>query len=805
MIRNYLKLPLRNLWKNKGYSFLNIFGLATGIACAALIFLWVEDEMHFDANNLNRDQLYQVMMNAEVDAGIMTHSSTPAIMGPTMQSEIPGIENMARTTEEPAASLITAGDKSVYARGLYADSALLSMFTLPFVEGNPHDAFTPLYSMVITQTAAKKIFGRTSGVIGKSVRADNKQDYVITGVIKDLPENATLQFEWLAPFRIWIQDKPWAHEWKNFNTSTYVQLRPGVSPASVNKSLYNYIQEKQGASRSTVHPFLYSMRDWHLRNDFENGKMTGRGTIQYVRLFSIIAWIILFIACINFMNLATARSEKRAREVGVKKVLGARKKNLVAGFIAESVCTAGISALIGVLLVYMALPAFNTLVQKNLTPDPGNPAHILILAGLTLLCGLVAGSYPSLYLSSFNPVFVLKRIKTNAGSASLIRKGLVVLQFAVSVVLIISTLIIFQQIRHIKSRNLGYNKDHLVQLRVQGNMEKNFTAIRQDLLSTGAVENAALADHETISAGNNTTAVYWPGKEPGSIVVISQRLVSPEFLSTTGMHLIEGRDFEHTDIVRFNDDHLPVDSTQVMRVIITRSLEKILGNGSALGKTLQRQSNDRTFTMQVVGVVKDYVYGNMYSPSPPVIFYCIPQAATLLYVRAKATGDPESTLAQMETVMKKDNPGYPFEYQFVDDQFNARFLSEMLISKLSRVFALLAILISCLGLFGLAAYTAERRKKEIGVRKVMGASVAGIARLISIDFLKLVALACLIAFPVSGWIMHNWLDKFPYRIHLSAWVFLIAGGLSMLIALVTVSFQAIKAAVANPVKSLRTE
>jgi putative ABC transport system permease protein len=813
MFKNFFKTTVRTVWKNKGYSFLNIFGLAIGIACAGLIFLWVEDEVNFDNNNLKKDRLFIVKTNDKVDDGVFTHSSTPGPLAPSLQAQMPGIANTCRTTEGSTSKLFSSKDKSVYASGRYAEPSIFSMFTLPFAEGNAANAFSQLHSIVVTQKTAKKFFGDDPDgyrdVMGKTIRMDNKQDYVVTGVLKDLPENSSLQFEWLAPFKVWYDENTWAQNWNNFGLTTYVELKPGADVLALNKKLlnplYDFTTQKNESSVSTVHEFLFGMNNWHLRNDFDNGKETGNGRIQYVNLFIIIAWIILFIACINFMNLATAGSEKRSKEIGVRKVLGAGKKLLVYQFIGEAICMAMIAAAVAVVVMTLLLPEFNSLVQKNLSLSLYNPFHALALLLLALICGLVAGSYPSLYLSSFNPVFVLKGIKLKTGSAAIIRKGLVVTQFAVSIVLIIGTIIIYKQIQNVKSRDLGYNKDNLIQIDAQEDMIKNFTSIKQDLVNTGIVENATLADHETISGGNNTTSIDWQGKAPNSNIVISQRLVSTEFISTTGMHIIEGRDFQPADKVEFNDNRMPKDSVNPMNVIVTESMEKLLGKGSAVGKTMQRQGNNGIFHMRVAGVVKDYVYGDMYGKSAPVVFYYIPQATSLMYVRTAAHSNPETALAKIGAVMKKDNPAYPFEYKFVDDQFNNMFLSEMLISKLSRVFAALAIIISCLGLFGLAAYTAERRTKEIGVRKVLGASVSGIAALLSKDFLKLVSLSCIIAFPVASWMMHRWLQNYQYRIEISWWIFLIAGLLAIIIALMTVSFQAIKAAIANPVKSLRNE
>ncbi|HRP54589.1 ABC transporter permease [Agriterribacter sp.] len=807
MLHIFFKTIFRNLRKNKTYSFLNIFGLATGIACAGLIFLWVEDEVNYDSFNAKKDELYIIRVNQLYDTYAATFSSTPGVMGPALQEDIPEIVNACRVTEDQTSLLFTIGDKPVYASGKYAESSLFSMFTLPFVQGNAKRAFSQLHSLVITEKTAKKFFGNENNVLGKTVRVDNKQNYVVTGVLKDLPENSSLKFEWLSPFDIFYQQSPWAQTWGNFCLNTYVELRPGSNPTSVNKKLYDYIRQKQQSEQSVVHAFLFSMNDWHLYDQFDNGNLTGGGQIQYVRLFTIIAWIILFVACINFMNLATARSEKRAREIGVRKVLGSGRKRLIGQFMGEALCMAAFAAAVSVILMSLALPAFNALVQKDLSLGLHHPVHIGALLFVTLICGLLAGSYPSLYLSSFNPVFVLKGIKLKTGSAAFIRKGLVVAQFTVSIVLIIGTIIIYRQIQHVKTRNLGFNKDNLLQMRLQGDMLKNFSAIKYDLIATGAIENAALADHETIYDGNNTGNITWPGKDPNSNILISQRLVSPEFISVTGMHINEGRDFRSTDVVEMGNDFGPKYPDRLFNIIITESLAKLITRGSALGIVLQvpGQRENQHYNLKVTGVVADYVYGNMYGKSDPVIFYCIPQVTSLLYLRTKVQANTEQALAKIEAVMKKHNPAYPFEYRFVDDQFNQMFINEMLISRLSQVFAALTIIISCLGLFGLAAYTAERRTKEIGIRKVLGASVSGIAGLLSKDFLQLVLLSCIVAFPFAWWIMTNWLQGYAYRIDIDWWIFLAAGALAMLIALFTISFQAIKAAVANPVKSLRTE
>ncbi|HTI89625.1 MAG TPA: ABC transporter permease [Puia sp.] len=793
MFKNYLTIALRNLWKNKTYSFLNLFGLAIGIACAGFVFLWVEDEVSFDSMYAKKDRLNLVLENWEYPDHTRTFSSTPGLMGPAIKAEIPGLANVCRLDDESPTKLFTVGDKVLYSSGRYVDSSLFSMLELPFVEGNERQAFKQLYSIVLTEKAAQKFFGTTRNVIGRTVRLDHKQDYVVSAIIKDIPKNSTFQFEWLISFDVYFKENDNLQNWGNNSPLTLVEVAPGANVAGINKLLHNYLQPK--VTGSIAHGFLFPMTDWHLRWEFENGKQTGGGRITYVHLFSMIAWIILFIACINFMNLATARSEKRGREVGIRKVLGAEKGKLVIQFIGEAILMSGLAALIAVLLMSLILPAFNLLVEKQLTIGLQHPLHIGFLLGITLICGLVAGSYPSLYLSSFNPVIVLKGLKMKAGGAAFIRKGLVVLQFTVSIVLIIGTVIVFQQIQHIKNRNLGFDKDHLIEIPSSDILTNAFPVVKQELLNTGLVENAALSDHTMINGGNNTDDLQWQGKAPGHKVLVSIREVGPELFRTMGMKFTEGREFTINDSVSRQD--------RLLHVIVTEALARQMGKGSTIGKTIM--SPDSSIRGVVIGVVKDYVYGDMYGQPDPVIFICHPQVGNCMYVKTKPGSSPEQALAKIEAVVKKANPGYPFDYRFVDDQFNNMFENETLISKLSRVFAALAIFISCLGLFGLAAFTAERRTKEIGIRKVLGASVPGLTRLLSGDLLKPIILSNLVAFPVAWWVMNSWLQSYAYRVHIHAWVFVVAGLTAIGIALATVSFQAVKAAIANPIKSIKAE
>ena len=783
MFKNYIKTIFRNLWKNKTYSFLNIFGLAVGVACAGLIFLWVENEFSYDHQNTKRNYLYSIEENQAYNGKIYTFLATPGLLAPAMKTEIPGVANTARATWDQNL-LFAVGDKSIFETGSFVDSSLFSMFTIPFIEGNPANAFVQLHSVVISEKMAKKFFGDAKDILGKTIKVDNNITYTISGVFKDMPENSSYKFEWMAPFQIYFNKSSWLKNWGSNGIKTFVELTPNTSPKTINKILYDYIQKR--APQAVARPFLFSMNDWRLRNQFIEGKQSG-GRIEFVNMFSIIAWIILLIACINFMNLATARSEKRAREVGVRKVLGAEKGTLIGQFIMEALFMSFISLLLAIGIILLVLPAFNLMIEKQLTLGLSNPLHIIALLSIAIVCGLVAGSYPALYLSSFNPVFVFKGLKMKSGSASLIRKGLVVFQFTISIVLIICTIIIYQQVQHVKNRDLGYNKDNLITLDAQQSTIKHFPAVKEDLIKTGAVENATLSSLGMLWMGSNTDDYTWDGKDPNKKILITMDYVTPEYLSTTRMHLVKGRDFSNVG-----------DS---MKVIINETQANLMGKGSAIGKIIRQDTNK----FEVIGVVKNFVYGDMYGGSDPLIFFCYTPWANTMYIRLKQDMDPEKAIAKIEPVMKAENPGYPFDYKFVDDQFNEIFKTEMLIGKLSRVFASLAIIISCLGLFGLAAYTAERRTREIGIRKVLGASVSGIAGLLSKDFLRLVLIAGIIAFPLAWWAMYKWLQNYAYRIEISWWVFLLAGLMAVLIALLTISSQAIRAALTSPVKNLRTE
>jgi putative ABC transport system permease protein len=567
MIKNYLKTTFRSLLKNRSYSFLNITGLAIGIACASLIFLWVQDELTFNHNFSKRDNLYTIYENQTYNGKVSTFVATPGLMAKAIKTEIPGIKNAARM-DGLSTQLFALGDKSINEQGNYADKEILSMLDLPFVYGNSSNALDELHSVVLNETMAKKFFG-DADPIGKTLKMNNDKDFTVTGVFKDLPKNSTLQFHWLVPLANVDHSQPWMTMWGANWARTYVELEPSASLASVNQKLHSYIGTKVDHNDNIC--FLFAMNDWNLHNNFVDGKMSG-GRITYIKLFSFIAWIILLIACINFMNLSTARSEQRAREVGVRKVMGAGKGKLIGQFLSEAVVMSFIAVLLAVGLIYLALPSFNDLVQKGLAVDILQPEHLVYLIAIAIVTGLLAGSYPAFYLSSFNPITVLKnmKIKSAAGSG-FIRQSLVVIQFTVSIVLIIGTVIIYQQIQHVKNRDLGYNKDNLIYLNTQGKMVDYFGAIYNDLKQTGLVENAALSDDPVIAVGSNSDNYSWEGKDATKNPLISFEAVSPQFVPTMDMKLVAGRNFYPDAKVDSNN------------VIINEAFAKQMGKEGRIG------------------------------------------------------------------------------------------------------------------------------------------------------------------------------------------------------------------------------
>ena len=690
MIKNYIKIAWRNLWKNKGYSALNIFGLAIGITCASLIFLWVENEVSYDSRIPDQDLVFYIPTNQMYEGEWQTFYSSPDPLAKALKEEIPEIKKAGRFWSSDL--LFSVGDNVINSSGRYADADMMDIFGLSFIEGTKNNAFDKLNSIVITQETATKLFGAGTRVLGKTIRVNNSETLEITGVIANLQDNFSFSFSWLAPFELFAKDNAWTQGYGNNFADTFVKLAPGADVASVDNKVRKLLPSK--TEDKDTEAILHSSKNWHLRSKFKNGKIVG-GAIEFVRLFTIIALIILLIACINFMNLSTARSEKRANEVGVRKALGSGKKTLITQFITEAVLTASIASVLSILLLLVLLPQFNILIEKQLSLGFNQPSHFFFLVAITLICGVFAGLYPAFYLSSFKPVDVLKGVRSKKGSVTYIRKGLVITQFAVSIIFIISTIIVYQQVQHVKNRDLGLQKENLIQMPVNGDIVKNFDPIKQDMLASGMVTNVSLNSSEVFSSDYNGSGLTWQGGTNTEDILIRFRWITADFIQTAGMEIIEGRGFS---------GNLAKDSTNIL---ITQSFAKLMGSGSAVGKIVNR---DQAYT--VIGVVKDYLYGDMYGSTQPLIFFYGTDPARFLYLKTK-TGIAEApVLASLEKIMKEYNPAFPFEYTFVDDAFTNKFKSESLIGNLTQIFAVLAIIISSLGLFGLSAYTAEQRKKE---------------------------------------------------------------------------------------------
>ncbi|HRP57958.1 ABC transporter permease [Agriterribacter sp.] len=789
---NKIFILFRNIWRNKTFSLLNIFGLATGIACACFIFLWIENERSFNQQFTRKDKLFFIVQQNKNEPGGNYANSAPTPMAPDLEKNMPGIKHIGRITWENR-QLFVLGDKRIFKMGQYADSSLLHMLDFNFIYGAP--PFLPSPESIIISESLSKAFFNDENPVGKTIVTQSEApwskdgSFKITGVFKDFPENSSFRFNWVSPFKVYddLMFPEW-NKWGIFH-ATLVETEPTTNVDHLGKKLRDYMQAK--VEGSPLKTFLLSIKDVNLYDKLVNGKPSG-GKIEYINLFSVIAMLVLLIGCINFMNLSTARSEKRALEVGVRKVSGAGRLSLVRQFMAESLLMAFLSVIFAVAIVYSGIPLFNKIIGKELHFDLLQPVHFIFLLSAGAICGLVSGLYPAFYLSSFKPAIVLKRLKLSKGGTPVfMRKGLVVVQFTISVILIIATITIYRQIGHIKSRNLGYNVNNLVEVRIPGSVQSHFPVVRTELLKTGLIENVAVTWGEPLYMHTSSDEYTWDGKLPGDRYQINDIGGSPGYISTMKMKIKTGRDFYDTD------------ADSLRTVIINETLAKMMGDQGRLGAYISRQSPG--INVEVVGIVEDFVFNDMYGSAGPVMLYCIPQAGENMIIRAKDGADMQKLIPATDRVLSSFSKGYPFEYKFVDEKFNKIFLSETLIGNLAIIFSVLAILVSCLGLFGLAAYTAERRTKEIGIRKVLGASVDSLTRLLSVDFLKLVCISCVVAFPLAWWSLHNWLQHYQYRTTVEWWVFPLAAAIAILIAIIAVSYQAIKAAVANPIKSLRTE
>jgi len=786
MIKNYLKIAFRNLWRNKGFSLINISGLAIGMAAAILILLWMQSEMSYDQFHTKKDRIYEAWNRAHFSGKLQCWNTTPKILARTLEKDLPEVERAVRVNW-PSSYLFSIGDKRLTVSGNIVDTGFLQMFTFPLLKGDSRTALHSGSSILLTEKLAKKIFGKENAM-GKVIKIDNKDNFTVSGILKDLPENTRFKFEYLLPWDYMVRTNSNDSNWGNNSTRTYVLLKENARLASANEKM-RVLKPRYDKEDPKWEMFLYPASRWRLYSSFTNGLEDG-GLIEFVKLFAIIAAFILLIACINFMNLSTARSEKRAKEVGIRKVVGAQRRSLVAQFIGESILLSLIAGLIAVLIVWAALPAFGRLTEKSLALDFTDPWFWLFGSGFIVLTGLIAGSYPAFFLSSFNPSKVLKGTFKSANALITPRKLLVVLQFTFAIILIICTAIVKQQIDHARNRESGYTRDNLVYHFLTGDIEKNYTLIKNELLESGVAKSVTKTSAPITQGWSDSWGFEWEGKDPNDKTDFDRYNADEDFVKTMGVSLVKGRDFS---LKQF-----PTDSSAM---IINESAEKVMNFKEPIGQIIK--DGDRKY--HIIGVMKDFILQSPYYPTKPMLVGGGQGWFNVLHFKLNGANTTASNLKKAETIFKKYNPEYPFEYTFVDEEYAEKFKSEERTGTLAALFAGLTIFISCLGLFGLATYMAENRIKEIGVRKVLGASVSRITTLLSKDFLKLVMISFLIACPVSWWMMHKWLEDYPYHVSIQWQVFAFAGILSLLIAIITVSYQSIKAAIANPVKSLRTE
>jgi putative ABC transport system permease protein len=791
MFKNYFKTAWRSLARGRSFSFINIAGLAVGMAGAILILLWIANEVSFDRFHRNKDRLYRIYSMTEIPGekhATIDQVSQP--LGPALQQEFPEVEAFSRVANVDG-FLFTAGGRSFTGvEGSVVDTAFFRLFSFPLVAGVPGEQLQNIHSIVITERLAVKLFG-TTAAIGKTIRLDSIDNFTVTGVLKDLPPNTQFTFDYLLPWAYWQKIGWYNDNWVSNNMPTYVLLRPNVNVAEFNAKIRNLTRIKAGRNDLWVH-FAYPLSQWHLHGVFDDGRPSG-GRIVQVRTFGWIAAFILVIACINFINLSTARSEQRAKEVGIRKVAGAGRFLLIGQFITEAILTTCVAGALALLIVQLALPAFSTLIGTVLRVPYESLGFWIYALGFVLFTSLLAGSYPAFYLSAFKPVGIFRKEFRKSRWVFSPRRVLVVLQFTFAIVLIISTLIIREQLQYAESRDTGYARNSLIYLPLEGEIGKNYPMIRQELLTSGVA--LAVSKNMLPMILNNVTGwgFRWSGERPADTTKgINLFSEDADLVKTAGLQLVAGRDI---DIYKY-----PTDS---FAVVLNETAVKWMGFKEPIGQVIREPYDKQVF--HVVGVVKDYVVGSPYSKVPPVVIEGPSSFFNVLHFKLNPARSTEENLAKAEAIFKKYNPAYPFDYEFSDQRYAALFRHEQRTRTMSGLFAGLTIFISCLGLFGLSAFVAESRVKEIGVRKVLGASVAGIARLLSVEFVRLVVISLVIAAPLAWYAMDRWLSDYNYRISVRWETFVAAGVMAIVIAMATVSFQAIRAALVNPAKSLRSE
>jgi len=781
-----LKIILRNLRRGGIYSAINIGGLAIGMAASILIFAWIYHEWSYDRFHTKEKQLYVAYTRATYDGKLQCWNWTPKILGPTLKTDYPEIAGMARMTNF-FELLYAKGEAKFKIQTGFTDPDFLTMFNFPLLQGSSQTALNDPYSVILTEKAAIRLLGKEDPM-GKSLLVNGQYPMTITGVMKDLPGNTVFQFEALVPVAFMKTLGMYEEFWGSNSLQTYVELQPNVKLDLVNKSICNIVKEHDKYQDSEI--FLYPLDKQHLYSKFENGVPVG-GMIEILRTFGIIAGLILLIACINFTNLSTARSEKRAKEVGVRKVMGGNRLSLVKLFLGESMMVSFIAGIIALMLASLSLPLFSTLMGQQLSFNLTDIRFWLTGLGFIIFTGILAGSYPAFYLSSFLPVKVLKGLFKKKQSLVSSRKVLVVVQFTIAAALIVSTLVIHRQIKYAQDRDSGYNKDQLIYTRMEGDMGKNYELIKNDLLNSRTAISVTKTFSPMTDGWGNTWGMNWKGKDPNSKIIFDMYFIDADWTKTVGTTILEGRDI---DINTY--------ATDSTAALLNESAVKIMNLEHPVGEIVNNNGTD----YHVVGVVKDFILRSPYEPMIPM-FIGGPEGwgFMTMHIKLNSNNRMADNLAKAEEIFKQYNPAYPFEYKFVDEEYARKFQNEQKTGTLATWFAGLTIFISCLGLFALVAYMAETRKKEIGIRKVLGASVSDVMLLLSKEFLILVLVSIAIASPIAWWAMNQWLTTYSYRTNIPWWIFVVVGFMSLCIALLTVGFQAFKAATANPVNSIKSE
>jgi len=788
MFKHTIKLAIRSYWRNKSTFFINLIGLSTGLACVLLIYLWVNDELSVDKFHEKDAQLYQVFQNYEFPHGIDTWERTPLLLADALEENLPEVETAIAVSceEDSPEGIISHDNKSLVAKGFYVADNYFEAFSYPVIAGDKSKIVVGKNSIALSEELALKLFNSTE-IIGESIHWKNQWEdkkFQITGVFEKPPTESTVQFDFVMSLQYLWEDE-YASKWTGDYVETYVLLKEAVSISQFNSQIAEFMKT-QTDSREDALLFVQQYSNRYLHGNYENGQIAG-GRIVYVRLFSIIALFILLIACINFMNLSTAQASTKMKEVGVKKTIGARRHSLITQYLGESVLMAFLSFFAALLLVKLLLPQFNQITDKSLQLN-FDFNDLLMLSAIVLMTGLLAGSYAAFYLSSFKPLNVLKGKLENSWSSQWIRKGLVVFQFALSVIFITGVFVIQQQMEFIQNKNLGYNKDNILSFERPSFREDSEVFLSNLERISGVINTASMFDN-ILSNATHQSGYSWRGEEPDQDYLFKSPIISYDLIETLGMELQQGRTFSR-DFKKERE-----------KIIINEAALKMMNLDQPIGQLIEYGHRDNK--REIIGVVSDFHYGSIHHEVEPLIFR-FTETANNIMVKVEA-GTESATIASIKKVFKEFHPDYPFEFAFLDEDYQTLYESESRVAILSKYFSGLAILISCLGLLGLAMFTAERRKKEMSIRKILGASVVNIVSLLSKDFLKLVFIAFCIAIPIAYYFMQQWLQGFAYHISIH-WSIFVLTGLSVVgIALVTVSFQSIKAAIANPIDALRNE